>query len=556
MFKFRWLFLAFLLIPLLSQTTRPSDAAESPSGGNQPIYLFLFTHTEDHINHTLSEERYTRLAPEVATLAQTHPDAGLVWTIEFQGADAQTLYERNPSTGIVDMLTDYAAQGVIAFGYHGQHDPTYINRPQAMLGNSYDWQATVEAFDSWVSCEKDPLYGGCVAASGGGLQAVQNYFGAVQIVTGLGVGDNLTPGGAGRHAVIHHLPDYVLSFGFSDHAPNGGPNYDAARIELMDRLTPTGSYTTGGLFWMDDAIRINDGDPLQDVVALDLTDGTSVISNTLAALDRSVSVFLNVSIASKYIYTADGTSPTQWAYSHPTNPTLPLPLTNPPAVIESRYENSISSLDYLVAEFLPANPGSRFVGPEQVVEMATPTTYTIVSAAELNAMAEDLIANWGDTPPDFVTDGSNYYSLRDLMGLLGMAMIRYRFTGTVPAQQTLPKLYGPLEVIESSGGATLSRPALFGMAWSVTQAVIASYGSWQTVPNSILPSDYYGAINSSEALYGLAAFYTSLYDGVPATSVTIPPTAPVPTTYNLLETLGCWSCAESAWSLKPAVLYP
>jgi hypothetical protein len=33
-----------------------------------PSYLFLFTHTEDHINHELSEERYLRIGPMITFL--------------------------------------------------------------------------------------------------------------------------------------------------------------------------------------------------------------------------------------------------------------------------------------------------------------------------------------------------------------------------------------------------------------------------------------------------------------------------------------------------------
>jgi len=76
----------------------PVESSGEAISGEQPLYFFLFTHTEDPFNHELSEERYIRFVPEVEARAASHPEANLTWTIMFQGSDARTVAERNPQT--------------------------------------------------------------------------------------------------------------------------------------------------------------------------------------------------------------------------------------------------------------------------------------------------------------------------------------------------------------------------------------------------------------------------------------------------------------------------
>lgn len=308
--------------PLKSETSFPSQEKDFTPGpiqleeptfveGDQPVFIFLFTHTEDHINHELSEERYQRLAPVVERLASQNPDAHLVWTIEFMGADAKTVAERNPSTGVSTLLRDYAAQGIIEFGYHAQHEPTYLNRPQKSLTPNSSWEEMVEAIESFVTCEKNPLRGGCVIEGGGGLLSIEDNFGAVQIVTGLSQSSQISiTGGSVRHALIRHLPTYILSFGFSGHAPNVNPQvYFNAVESLIGILTPTLA-NSPGIFWMDDAIRINDSGAIDTLGSLTLKEGSNAVRGVMRGVDRSRPQVMNAGFASKYIYTASGESPT------------------------------------------------------------------------------------------------------------------------------------------------------------------------------------------------------------------------------------------------------
>lgn len=149
----------------------------------EPLYFFLFTHTEDPFNYELSEERYLRLVPEVMDRAASHPDADLAWTIMFQGTDARSVAERTPETGVADLLRSASEAGMVHFGYHAHHEATYANRPQNSFTDDSSWSTLVEGMVDWLGCKKDVSHGGCIAPDGGGVNAVQQYFGPVEAVS-------------------------------------------------------------------------------------------------------------------------------------------------------------------------------------------------------------------------------------------------------------------------------------------------------------------------------------------------------------------------------------
>jgi hypothetical protein len=551
----------FILVGLLTGLAAPSKnsfvpaplpSIETVPSSNAPVYVFLFTHTEDHINHAYSENRYKRIAPKIAEMNQLYPNSHIVWTIEFQGADAKTISDRNSSTKIKDGLKNYANQGLIEFGYHAQHDPTYMNRPQNLLTDHSSWETVVNAFDSWITCEKNPLYGGCVNASGGGLQAVQNNFGDVQIVTGLGINENgLIESDEILHAVRKYLPNRILGFGFSDHSPVNSADYSEHVDELMSILTPNHE-TSASVFWMNDVLRLNNSDPLRNVSEFKLRKGKSAIQSNLNLADRTRPNIFGMGLADKYIYTVEGQSPTQYAYSHPTKPQLPSKYLNKPAAIEKNYQNTFAALKYLAAEFMPANAGSRFMNASAIINLAAPDDFWAVTREELDVIARWVILNWGTQPPNYVSDGKYFYSLRDAFGLLALAL-----ANDYPETISLQKLYGPFESAPSSAGLSVLSSDIYNQAEEIAAAIQAGNSNWQITPlnqihgNYVLPE---GRVNAAQMLYAMAMVYASTYAGTPLTEVAIPETQPMPATLTIMNEMGCDSCEDSAWSLKPARL--
>ena len=227
-------------------------------------------------------------------------------------------------------------------------------------------------------------------------------------------------------------------------------------------------------------------------------------------------------------------------------------------MIERNYQNNIDALTYLVTEFMPANPGSHFIGSEELLALVAPAEYWSVSAAELEAVARWLLQEWGAAPPPYASDGAEFYSLRDAIGLLASALTQQANRGVFPETQEITLFYGPLEAVLPAEGLTLAVNEVYQIAEQVNRLPAASDDSWQLTPGNILPGSFAvdgGKINAAQALYALALVYASSYAGTPVDSVPLPATQPLPDTYAILDSLGCWDCYDSAWSLKPATLH-
>lgn len=505
-----------------------------------PSYLFLFTHTEDQFNHELYEERYRRVGAMIEELAATYPDLDITWTIEFQGSDAEAIRNRNPETGLVDYLLSLKDRGLVEFGYHAHHDPTYQNRPQNDLPPNPTFEEVYDALWTWITCRKDPTRGGCVAERGGGLEAVLDTFGQVKIVTGLGEGEGLqVERSAGSLAVRELLSDRLLGFGFPDHgALSLDREYLDARDALLALMTPTHD-TSSGTLWMDNSIVINDSASLEGVNSGPLLDGPDELAAALDAIDGTRSFVLNVGVASKYLYTADSTSPTKWAYVHPDSPELPDQYLQPPNDREKRYALTEQSLQYLGQRLTEQPARLQFVSADDVLGLFTSEDYWDVGEDELEQIALWTLNQWDSAPPNWVYDGEDFYSLADALALLEAGL-----TGPLGEADVVSNVYGPWSVDRAQTQPT-----------SVTVTDLREtldYGVAQD--GRILESYTVGGqtLTATQFLYALSYLYVLDRNGIEGTAIQVPQTMTAPETLALLQTLSCEHCLDTAWSLKPA----
>jgi hypothetical protein len=504
-----------------------------------PSYLFLFTHTEDPFNHELSEERYWRVGAMVAAIATAYPELDMTWTIEFQGSDAATVYARNPETGVVDYLRSLRDRGLVEFGYHAHHDPTYENRPQNELGNEPSYDEAYEALWTWITCVKDTAYGGCVEERGGGIEAVLEAFGQVKIVTGLGLdGGAQMERSAGSQAVRDLLPGRLLGFGFPDHGSvTRDRTYIEARDGLLGLLTPTHE-TSSATFWMDNAIRINDSASLEGVNGGPLRDGPELIAAAMDAVDGTRSFVINVGVADKYHYTVESTSPTKYGYEHPESPELPAELLRTPQQRERSYALTEQALNYL-AERISADPAAfRFVSADEVVALFTSEDYWNVDDDELEQIALWILNEWHAEPPDWVYDGEDFYSLADAFALLAAAL------RDAPATGIVSNVYGPWSAVAAETDSI-----------DLPIAALQTLRGGELVNGSRIAETYTvdgRTLSATQVLYALAYLFVLERNGVEAESIHIPETRSAPQTSGYLEALGCSNCLDTAWSLKPA----
>jgi hypothetical protein len=520
-----------------------------------PVFVFLFTHTEDHINHGPSEERYQRMDPILRKLANDYPDVGVAWTIQFQGSDALTVSRRDGETGVATALKALSDDGIVHFGYHGHHDPTYLNRPQVGLTKESSWEEVTGAFKEWTTCERDPTVGGCVAESGGGIEAVQNGFGQVEIVSGLGVGENLLPcwGNGLAHAIDYTAPDVAISLGIPDHGPASVEGFDELAEEFMTRMAP-GANTSPTMFFMNDILRLNDGDLVADATGFIAHDEPADFRASFDRLDRSRPSHVNAGVAMKYVYTAVGDSPTKYAYANPDAPELPKDLLNSPDEIDHNYANIETNLVWIAGTYLAENPGSQFVSPSELRDMTTTESWETVQEAELDAASRWLVENWSDVPPDYAFDGTEYYSLRDVYGVLAMGTSLYP---PVDGAWPIVTWFGPEGDTPSAGNVTVDVDDLRDAAGKVLNTIISRDDGWterpaQLVAGTITVGDV--TLNQAQMLYAMAWLYTADFSGANIVEIDVPDTNNWPATANLMEQFLCTACEDSSWTLRPATV--
>lgn len=555
-------------IPGVPRGPRPDTPPfQQPPTGNQtggdaqPLYFFLFTHTEDPFNHELSEERYLRLVPEVEARAATYPEANLVWTIMFQGTDARSVAERN-HLGTADTLRAANHSGVVRFGYHAHHEATYQNRPQNDFTEDTPWETLVQGMVEWLGCLKELSTGDCIAPEGGGITAVESLLGPVEVVSGdFLVADSAYKGGPTSHAALKLLPSRIIGFGYPDHGPFGQAGRREQVARLMERLTPT-QETSSSLYWADNVLNMNGGSPMDGVAGIDPLLGPLAARGKLQQLDRSRPHIVLTGLASKFLYTRQdlNTSPTIYGYAHPDAPELPPELLNSEAEKEQFYQQSLDTLDYLLTEVLPENPGSRFISSDELLDMVAPPEYWLIDEERLRKMAAWALLHWTDRPPDWVSDGRNFYSLRDLFTLLTMALAERdrAVTDTRPIHLAfeLPLAYGPLEVVDASRAVSLPVEEILDLSRRLAPD-FAYAPDWEITPRAMLQPVYStsrGDVTVAQLLYGMALIYTD--DDLstePVTTVSLPVTRAMPVTYDLLRDIGCLNtCSGTAWSFKPA----
>lgn len=547
--------------------------------GNAPLLIYNYRHTEDPFNLEVATEMQDAMVVLMKNLQMQYPQLHPVWTLQFQGSDANALGESTIPIIMQSVagLQQGAEDGFLRFGYHGQHDPTYVNRPHQFLSEDSTWPEIVEALLEYISCKKNVSFSGDCDPdpqnTGGGIQAILTHFGHVDIVSGLQVPTDASvqfETGAGSHAIKKLLPDRHLGFGFSDHAP-GGANYLDIVTELMERMTVGGS-ADGALLWWDNALRIHDTDALlfeDEVGGLKYRDPMNTFVSRWEQINRDRPHVLLAHLGGKYSYVCEGSqSPTIYGYAEmvlaeaenrEAQPQLPQLAhcddadngIRPLADRQQNYDNSAASLEF-VAQQLQLVPGSRFVDTASLMERVAPADYWSLSESEITAMARWLLQEWTSdgAPPDFVTDGIEYYSLRDGLGALLGAQL-------APGEEhSLDVLYGPLTGNESETEGCLPTEELTALAQPIWDQIVASRDAdWVMTPQNILPdqvSSSIGLLNLAQVLRALATMHIAQVERLEGNGVQIQPALGTPETAALIEQLGTYHEVETSWSLKPA----
>jgi len=116
-------------------------------------------------------------------------------------------------------------------------------------------------------------------------------------------------------------------------------------------------------------------------------------------------------------------------------------------------------MKWLMEEFFPANPGSRFVSAADLRKMATSEVGTEFSQGELEILARNLRADLDELvsrPPSFARAGDRFLSLAEAFEVLAASLAENDRAGDRGPSVRVTLIYGPVTIV-GDGDRTASR---------------------------------------------------------------------------------------------------
>jgi hypothetical protein len=393
------------------------------------------------------------------------------------------------------------AGGAVNFGYSGEHEPTYRNRPRAQvtpeMAPEKRWLAQTSAADHFLNDFKDFYTGAADATKPGGLRQMRETFGEPAILAGL------APQLGGEAPYLHQLRRMRINSlvpGFPDpYFTMNIHGYRGSASEIGKAMSPQPE-ASPELFWDSGYLRLSFTDSA-DIRGLQADEGKEAVAKLLKGLDRSHVRVIQIEVAGYARYLSkwpDGTArlhPLTWAYDHPEEPFLPSGIRAFSQVqdVEKAYENEEATLKWLLGEWLPANPGSRIVRPNELLKWAETPVGADVPKETLLELAKAWTAQSvqdGTHPPTFISAGGRYYSTADMFLLLANAHAGISRTGKIPETIRLTHLYGPFRtgsVEQKSLTATFSVKEVRQAAAELAPRLNDT--TWRPVPLNAVPSN-------------------------------------------------------------------
>jgi len=477
---YRSLVLSLLVTPLFAAQA-PSTQPAAHAAVTQPVYIYLYSRVTDQVNLDISEARLRRLLPIIERYRTQHPEAHLKATIFFSGASSEALAERNAQTGIKDYVLDFKRRGIIEIGYDGTDEPTYEHRPLAhtLETKAYRerWLERAAEDEKFLSEGRDPLTGDPKPGSAGGLQAMQQVFGKAACITGVSVGaerlhpdpNRDMPGSGPIPTVVPEVGDWEIApllrryntdamlFGLPGTNPAHLPGFGGSIVEIGHMMSPT-PQTSPELFWADNFLRSSESAGLGARV-IHGNEGPSGIKDFTTKLDRSRIRIIHMELGSdadylKPDFVKTTLSPTlTYAYAHPDSPKIPAEDRLSVDQVNVTYSKQDAALNWLVAEFFPANSGSRFVSSSDLQKMTSASTGFSVRVDQLQAALKQTLDQWGSNtfPPPYFQVGNQYLSMAEAFQIMTDALASLSRTGKLPESVLAAQVYGPLRMAGGHG---------------------------------------------------------------------------------------------------------
>lgn len=538
-------------------------ARPAPPKPRQPVLILLYTRFTDHTQPQYLAERINLLIPVVDQLRAQYPGSGISSVFQFSGSASEVLFGLSQNTPALQRVKDAIAKGLIEAGYAGEDEPTYANRPRPnfLLTETPEerWLERLRAAERFMTEYKDPVFGDPVPGLTGGLKRMQEVFGDPALVSGLSqdIGDTSPEVHELRrfnpNAVLLGLPDFDRARAI--------PEYRRAVADFGAMMSPAPN-TSPELYWENNTLCSSDfGGP--DLRAFSADEGVEAIRTAFEKLDRSKVRIVHMEFGSYLRYLLKGPDgkpvfpPLIWAYDHPDAPGMAVNLKAflTRGDVDAASQKELTTMRWLLGEFLKDNPGSRFVSVADLRKLIADPRGGEVGHDQLQAAASNLLQQFDDgrNVPNFAAAANGYFSLADLFQLLTSALAEFSRTGSLPASVKLGNLYGPLRVETAAGlGGELTVASIARAAAELHVKI--SNEAWKPVPDNATPqwvTVESTRVNEAQFLRLMAEAYL---DPTPSKTLKIKPSVPVSHAGGIFPRHVSQQDQGGIWTFRPAVL--
>jgi len=479
----------------------------------QPVFIVLYSRFYDHSHQHTTDERLQRLLPILEQLHKQYPQSGISALFQFSGTVSQVLYQENAGLHLVDQLKDYSGRNIVDIGYTGEDEPSYLYRPKPdlLLAETPEarWAAKCEAAERFLNDFKNPITGLPVPGLSGGLKRTQEVFGNVTFISGL---TRMLGGDSpSMHEARKMNPTAVMCGIPAPDAKRGIEGFGISAERFSQFMSPDPPESPE-VFWEDNLLRLSDTS-LNDNRPHSTDEGPEALKKVFEKLDRRHVRIVKLEVAAYRRYLtrrADGSvvvDPLEWLYYHPDDPIIPLTMHAlvTQTEVEAGYKKDEATLKWLLEEFLPANPGSRFLSVRGLAQMPL-AAESEVSTDQLKELATELNEQFVKLPmqpPDFGRAGGSFFTLAESFDLLAQALAGFDKTGSMPKSVALTPMYGPLTLPNDMGPTTGSVPVSAVIQAAAQMAPKLANTEWKRVPDNAVPASIQAGplrVNASQFL--------------------------------------------------------
>ncbi len=491
MSKLKDFFRLFLPLAAVLAVARPAGA-ETPNS-KQPVLILLYSRFEDYSQMYPVNDRVIRLLSQVERFRKQYPQQSITPVFQFSGAMSNAIHSLSDQQEIKKLLREGAAKGLFEYGYAGDLEPTPRNRPlpETLTAETPEerWTARDEAANRFLTEYKDPVTGNPVPGLSGGVKAEQQIFGPPAILSGLSL--KLGSDSAFVHELKRMKIDGVL-WGLPEPNPARGIHGYAGSVTGFSKaMSPIGE-TSPEVYWDDNFLRSSDFGQT-DLRVFSTTEELAKLKEAFGKIDRSHLRVVHLEYGSYVRYlrlNAEGQPrfhPLFWVWDHPQEPVMPNAIPSMLGMndITPKYQAEEATMKWLLEEFLPANPGSRFVSATELKRMAVTPLNTEISRKEMAGAVDDLLASYermGASPPNWARSGDSFFSLADMFSMLVQSLAKQN-----PETVRLTELYGPLLFLEGTGPVSgeVSVGAVRRAAGELAPKLADT--AWKPVPSNVTP---------------------------------------------------------------------